>query len=73
VISPRGAPSVEGVEVGATGSVVLPFAHRTTWALGGRLAFLGPAAAAGTGLFLLLRGLAWLRARRPRAAPAAAG
>ncbi len=62
VISPRGVPSREGLEVGAVGRVVLPFAHRDTWALGGRLAFLGPAAAAGTALFLAWRVLALLRA-----------
>jgi apolipoprotein N-acyltransferase len=69
-ISPRGVPSAEGVEVGAVGQVVLPFAHRDTWALGGRLAFLGPAAAAGTALFLVVRGLGLIR-RRGHAAPAA--
>jgi apolipoprotein N-acyltransferase len=63
VISPRGVPSQEGIEVGKTGQVVLPFAHRTLWALGGWLAFLGPAAAAGTALFLVWRGLMWLRGR----------
>jgi apolipoprotein N-acyltransferase len=63
VISPRGVPSREGVEVGAVGHIVLPFAHRDSWALGGRLAFLGPAAAVGTALFLLLLGLALWRGR----------
>jgi apolipoprotein N-acyltransferase len=68
VISPRGVPSREGLKVGAVGRVLLPFAHRDTWALGGRLAFLGPAAAAGTALFLAWRVLALLRARWPREA-----
>jgi apolipoprotein N-acyltransferase len=64
VISPRGAPSPEGIEVGATGRIVLPFAHRDTWAPGGRLAFLGPAAGCATLLFLLYRISARVR-RRP--------
>jgi apolipoprotein N-acyltransferase len=64
VISPSGVPSREGIEVGAVGHVVLPFAHRDSWALGGRLAWLGPACAAGTALFVAWRGLALLRARR---------
>jgi apolipoprotein N-acyltransferase len=68
VISPRGVPSKEGIEVGAAGSVVLPFAHRDSWALGGRLAFLGPVAGAATVLFVLVRGLAWVRDRRRRRA-----
>jgi apolipoprotein N-acyltransferase len=64
VISPRGVPSAEGVEVGKAGQVVLPFAHRHTWALGAWLSFLGPAAAAGTVVFLVWRGLMWWRVRR---------
>jgi apolipoprotein N-acyltransferase len=64
VISPRGVPSQEGIEVGKFGQVVLPFAHRASWALGGWLAFLGPAAASGTALFLVWRGLTWVRVRR---------
>jgi apolipoprotein N-acyltransferase len=64
VISPRGAPSTEGIEVGEVGRIVLPFAHRDSWALGGRLACLGPTAAAGAALFLVWRGLTWLRRRR---------
>jgi apolipoprotein N-acyltransferase len=64
VISPRGVASSEGIEVGEVGQVVLPFAHRDSWTLGGRLWFLGPAAAAGTVLFLLWRGLVRWRARK---------
>jgi apolipoprotein N-acyltransferase len=64
VISPGGVPSQEGIEVGKVGHVVLPFAHRDSWALGGRLSFLGPAAAVGTALFLIWRGWVWWRARR---------
>jgi apolipoprotein N-acyltransferase len=63
VISPRGEPSPEGIEVGATGSISLPFAHRQSWALGGRLSLLGPAALVGTCVFLLVRGVVWFRAR----------
>jgi apolipoprotein N-acyltransferase len=66
VISPRGLPSKEGIEIGKVGHIVLPFAHRDSWALGGRLWFLGPAALAGTVLFLAVRGLARVRARRPK-------
>jgi apolipoprotein N-acyltransferase len=72
VISPRGVPSAEGIEVGAAGHVVLPFAHRASWTLGGRLSFLGPAAAVGTVLFLLWRVWALVRDRRRAAPPPAA-
>jgi apolipoprotein N-acyltransferase len=64
VISPRGVASQEGIEVGQVGQVVLPFAHRNSWALGGWLSFLGAAAAAGTTVFLVWRGMTWLRVRR---------
>jgi apolipoprotein N-acyltransferase len=67
VISPRGVPSPQGVEIGQVGRIILPFGHRATWALGGRLAFLGPLAAAGTAVFLIGRAVAWLRVRRNRA------
>jgi apolipoprotein N-acyltransferase len=63
-ISPSGVPSQDGVEIGEVGRVVLPFAHRDSWTLGSRLAFLGPAAAVGAALFLVGRALIWLRARR---------
>jgi apolipoprotein N-acyltransferase len=75
-ITPAGMPSEEGIEVGAAGHVVLPFAHRDSWALGGRLSFLGPAAATGAALVLVWRGLALLRARwrrRATSSPDAAG
>src|SRR5262249_27967369 len=55
VIDPHGVPSVEGVEIGGPGSVVLPFAHRTTSPLGGQLSLLGPIAMIATGLFLITR------------------
>ena len=64
VISPRGVPSVEGVEVGKVGHIFLPFAHRDSWALGRWLYHLGPAAAAGTVGFLLWRATRWLSSRR---------
>ena len=73
VISPRGMPSSTGIEVGAIGHVVLPFAHRDSWSLGGRLAFLGPAAAGGTLLFLLLRGLSLMRRRWAQSAARSQG
>jgi len=53
VVNPRGVPSGTGIEIGAVGFIVLPFAHRNTWALGGQLAFLGPVAGVGTLLALL--------------------
>jgi apolipoprotein N-acyltransferase len=63
VISPRGVPSQEGIEVGKVGEIVLPFAHRHSWALGGWFALLGPAAGAGTVLFLVGGEVRRLRAR----------
>jgi apolipoprotein N-acyltransferase len=71
VISPRGVPSEVGIEIGTVGHIVLPFAHRASWTLGGRLAFLGPAAAAGTVLFVAWLGLTRLRKRRDTKATAA--
>jgi apolipoprotein N-acyltransferase len=59
VISPSGVPSQEGIAIGATGHVVLPFAHRDSLALGSWLSFLGPAAAGGTVGFIVLRLLTW--------------
>jgi hypothetical protein len=43
---------------------VLPFAHRDSSALGGRLAFLGPVSASGAALFLAWRIVARLRRSR---------
>jgi apolipoprotein N-acyltransferase len=63
VISPLGVPSREAMEFGEEGRVVLPFAHRRSWALGGQLSFLGPAATAGTVLFFIGRCLLWTRSR----------
>jgi apolipoprotein N-acyltransferase len=67
VVSPRGVPSSEGVEIGPPGWVVLPFAHRDTWAPGARLAFLGPLAALATVAYLAWRALARLPFRSRRA------
>lgn len=61
VISPLGQPSEQGIEIGDVGSIVLPFAHRDTFALGGQLFFLGPTAAAGTLIFVLIYGVIWYR------------
>ncbi len=61
-ISPHGVPSVDGIEVGGPGHLILPFAHRTTWALGGRLAYLGPVAAAISALVAFVRLLMLARA-----------
>jgi apolipoprotein N-acyltransferase len=62
VISPRGVPSEEGIDVGKVGHVVLPFAHRDSWTPAWWLSFLGPGAAVGTLMFLLWRGMKWKRA-----------
>jgi apolipoprotein N-acyltransferase len=71
VIDPHGKPSKKGIPVGAVdGHIVLPFAHRHSWALGGRLAWLGPAAALGTLLFLGWWARERLRARWRRLEPA---
>jgi apolipoprotein N-acyltransferase len=63
VINPRGQPSAEGIEIGQTGSVVVPFAHVTSIPLGGQLYFMGPAAAAGTVLFVVVAGVGQIRKR----------
>jgi apolipoprotein N-acyltransferase len=54
VIDPDGTPSTKGLEIGETGAVELPYAHRTTYALDIRMAFLGPVAFFGTVLFAVL-------------------
>jgi hypothetical protein len=51
VISPRGVPSEEGIDVGKVGHAVLPFAHRDSWTPAYWLSFLGPEAALGTLVF----------------------
>lgn len=65
-IDPHGRPSVEGIEFGDSGSVVVAYGHRDHFALGGQLYWLGPAAMAGTVLFLIL--FVW-RCRRPGRSP----
>lgn len=57
VISPRGVPSEEGLEVGHVGFIVLPFAHRDSWTPAYWLSFLGPGAAVGTVVFLIWLGM----------------
>jgi apolipoprotein N-acyltransferase len=64
VIDPHGHPSAAGVEIGGPGQVVLPFAHRNTFALGTLLSPLGPIAAAGSLLFVVWHG--FMRRRLPR-------
>jgi apolipoprotein N-acyltransferase len=63
VIDPHGYPSRQGVDIGGPGSVVVPFGHRHTQALGGRLWVLGPAAAAALVFFVTAQGImhAWRR------------
>ena len=63
MISPHGVPSQDGIEIGKAGRIVLSFAHRDSWTLGGRVDFFGPTAAAGTTLFLVGYGLVWMRTR----------
>lgn len=60
VIDPHGYPSQQGVEIAEKGMITLPFAHRTTTALGGQLYWIGPAMAGLTLLFLVYRTLIWL-------------
>jgi apolipoprotein N-acyltransferase len=62
VISPSGMPSREGIAIGETGYIELPFAHRDSWTLASWLTFRGPTAAGATAVFLVLRVLAWMRA-----------
>jgi apolipoprotein N-acyltransferase len=58
-VDPHGVPSAVGVPIGETGVVTVGFAHRTGVPLGSRAHLLGPVAAAGTALLLLLA--AWRR------------
>ncbi len=57
VISPRGVPSEDGIEVCRVGHIVLSFAHRNSWTPAYWLSFLGPGAGVGTLLFLLWLGM----------------
>jgi apolipoprotein N-acyltransferase len=65
VINPHGIPSHLGVEVGGTGTAVVEFGHIEGVSPGSRLYFLGPAAMAGTALYLVvfLAGRLWRRLR----------
>jgi apolipoprotein N-acyltransferase len=56
-IDPRGKPSAEGVEIGTAGVAEVGYAHRSSFALGGRLYFLGPAAALGTLAYAVVAGV----------------
>jgi apolipoprotein N-acyltransferase len=68
-IDPRGVPSTAGVAIGETGASTVPFAHRTGVTLGGQASLMGPAAAAGTVLFVALAFLSSRRARPGKPAP----
>jgi predicted NAD-dependent protein-ADP-ribosyltransferase YbiA (DUF1768 family) len=72
VIDPHGAPSAAGIDVGATGSIVLPFAHRTTTAVGGQLYFLGPTFGGLAMLAIVPYLWRWARRVRPRQVAAVA-
>jgi apolipoprotein N-acyltransferase len=63
VISPRGVPSEQGIDVGEVGHIVLPFAHRDSWTPAYWLSFLGPGAAVGTLVFRLWLGMNGKRVR----------
>jgi len=62
-ISPHGHPSKYPLEIGETGSLVVAFSNRDTFALGGQTHYLGPIAAGITLLFILLRAWMWWKAR----------
>jgi apolipoprotein N-acyltransferase len=68
VVNPHGVPSERGIAVGEVGCITLPFAYRQSKVVGSYLAFLGPAAGAGTLLYLLI--LAGARRFEKRQAPA---
>jgi apolipoprotein N-acyltransferase len=72
VINAHGEPSPEGVEIGETGTVVVDFAHVESFALGGQLFFLGPAAAMGTALFVVLYWVQLIRKSRAQRRSASA-
>jgi apolipoprotein N-acyltransferase len=63
-IDPRGVPSAEGVAIGEVDTLTVPYGHRGGVSLGGQAHVLGPAAAAGTVLVLLVYGANFLRTRR---------
>ncbi|MFL5328436.1 MAG: nitrilase-related carbon-nitrogen hydrolase [Gemmataceae bacterium] len=66
VIDPHGVASAKGVEIGDVGSITLPFAHRSSFALGGKLSPLGPVFCAGTLGFAMLSLITMWRQRLGR-------
>ncbi len=63
-VSPRGVPSEEAVNIGEDGFTTVAFNHRSGVSLGGQLFVLGPAAAAGTALFVILQLAGWWKQRK---------
>src|SRR5207244_2116464 len=63
VVDPHGLPSAEGVGIGETGFVTVAYGHRENRTLGSHAYVLGPAAAAGTVLVLLLYAIRFLATR----------
>jgi apolipoprotein N-acyltransferase len=63
-VSPYGAPSAEGVEIGAAGMVAVGYAHRDSVSLGSYMSWIGPACAIGTLLFVLAKGFSYYRRSR---------
>lgn len=69
VINPNGYPSVEGVDIGEKGMVTARFAHRTTFALGGQMFWLGPVLVGVMLAFFVIRGWVFWRMRRAGCVP----
>jgi apolipoprotein N-acyltransferase len=67
VIDPHGVPSAQGIEIGAKGFIVLPYAHRNTTTLGSQLYLLGPIAAVLMLAFLVFQVVMWVKRRRSTA------
>ncbi len=65
-VDPHGRPSEAGIEIGEVGQLIVAYGHRDTFALGGQLAFLGPAMGVGTLAYLVAVGLVGWRTRQPR-------
>jgi apolipoprotein N-acyltransferase len=70
-IDPHGVPSAEHLDIGETGTLHVAFGHRSSFALGGRLHWLGPLAGAATLVLLLFQVVQTLRSRRKQAVPSA--
>jgi apolipoprotein N-acyltransferase len=60
-IDPHGFPSAESLGIGETGTVEVQFGYRASSVLGSRAYWLGPLAAAITGLIVLMERICWLR------------